>query len=231
MVAGKWAAFSIWQGRQPWEDAEPRCAASLCPLGAIPCRAQGCSMPAMGCIVRRGAMENQKYKYPCSFDCFRGILILAWKEPSAWLAAMAVTGRARWAHSSWPHSHGGQAIPGPVAVRGARAQLAEGTALHGEAPRAVFLPAAQSAMLVPGIGQGVSRPGRCWGTMAQPVHVMAAVGWLQDRPSMASAGEAVGGGVQRCCSHVCCEAEGGGPALTERLLLLAIHRRSWNMSS
>lgn len=79
-------------------------------------------------------MENQKYKYPCSFDCFRGILILAWKEPSAWLAAMAVTGRARWAHSSWPRSHGGQAIPSPVAVRGARAQLAEGTALHGEAP-------------------------------------------------------------------------------------------------
>lgn len=79
-------------------------------------------------------MENQKYKYPSSFDCFKGILILAWKEPSAWLAAMAVTGRARWAPSSWPCSRGGQAIPGPVAVRGARIQLAAGTALHGEAP-------------------------------------------------------------------------------------------------
>lgn len=90
----------------PGGGAEPRGAAFLCPLGAVPCRARGRSMPSMGCTVRRGAVENQKYKYPSSFDCFRGILILAWKEPSAWLAAMAVTGRARWAPSSWPCSHG-----------------------------------------------------------------------------------------------------------------------------
>jgi len=72
----------------------------------------------MGHRWRRGAMEHQKYKYPHPSDCFGEILIPVWKGPSAARAAMAVTGRTRWAQAALGHAPGKDELSGALWLQG-----------------------------------------------------------------------------------------------------------------
>lgn len=147
---------------------------------------QRCSLPFMGCKWRRGAVENQKYKYPHPSGCFEGILIPVWKGPSAARAALAVTGRARWAQAApgcapgqdelfWALRLQGCAEPLPW---GAKSRLGVGTTpLPSRPPRhwAGGLKPKASLPWEPGV-QG--KPQHSWGATVLPaVHGRPRVGW------------------------------------------------------
>lgn len=126
---------------------------------------QGCSLPFIGCRWRRGAMENQKYKYPRPSGCFGGILISVWKGPSAARAVIAVTDRTKRAQAALGHALGKDELFWALRLQGCAEPLQWGTRsrlgvgampLPSRAPRPVS--AAHSARQTSGIRQGVLSP-------------------------------------------------------------------------
>lgn len=108
---------------------------------------QGRSLPFMGCRWRRGAVEDQKYKYSHPSGCSGGILIPVWKGPSAARAMIAVTGRTRWAQAGLGHGLGKDELFWALQLQGcaeplqwrARSCLGVDTMhLPSRAPRSVF---------------------------------------------------------------------------------------------